>query len=136
MSEETVRLAREGYDAWMRGDLDAVLAIAADDFEFRSRPNLLGIPELLRGKEGLRDFFAEWYSGPWKGRLEMEVHDFIDLGDDRVLALVTFRGRDESGAGVEFAHVLRYGDGSLLDMDAYPSWDEGLRAVGLSERSG
>jgi hypothetical protein len=66
----------------------------------------------------------------------MEVHDFIDLGGDRVRPLVTFRGRDEAGAGVEFAHVLRYGDGTLLDMDAYPSWEEGLRAVGLSERPG
>jgi ketosteroid isomerase-like protein len=37
MSEETLRLAREGYDAWNRGDLDAIVADVPPEFEFTPR---------------------------------------------------------------------------------------------------
>jgi len=136
MSEETLRLAREGYDAWNRGDLDAILADVPPEFEFHTSGAIPGIPKVIRGSERMRELFREWYSEPWQGNLHMEVNHLIDLGDDRVLGLVTFRGTGKgSGVPVElqYSHLLWFRDGVNVRIDGFDSWGRGLRAAGLNE---
>jgi ketosteroid isomerase-like protein len=135
MSEETLRVARETYEAWNGGDIASVLASVPEEYEFHmtgGRPP--GLPSVLRGREGMRQLLQEWISGPWQGVLRMDVDHLIDVGDDRVLALLTFRGTGEgSGAAVKqpYSHVTTIRDGRLVRTDGFVSWARAIRAAGL-----
>jgi ketosteroid isomerase-like protein len=134
MSEESVRLARETYDAWNRGDLEAIVAGIADDFEFHMRGSVPGLPNMIRGRDGVRELYREWIEGPWQGNLSMDVDRLIDLGDGRVLSLLTFRGTGKgSGIAVEqpYAHVATHRQGKLVHVEGYVSWERALEAVGI-----
>jgi ketosteroid isomerase-like protein len=77
-----------------------------------------------------REFFTGW------AELRMDIERLVDLGGDRVLGLVTFRGvGKESGLPVEFelAHLIQLRNGRIVRNDAFPSWEEGLRAAGLAD---
>jgi ketosteroid isomerase-like protein len=136
VSEETLRLARERYEAWNRCDLEAMLGDVPPEFEFHTAGVLPDVPAVIRGPEGLRELFDTWYSGPWQGNLIMHLNHIVDLGDDRVLALITFRGTGEgSGVPVElkYAHLATFKDTILVRLDGFDSWGRGLRAAGLDE---
>lgn len=130
-----MRLVREAYDAWNRGDIETIVASIPEDFEFRMRGGKVpGLPKVLRGPEGMRALFREWIGGPWQGTLSMEVDHLVDLGDDRVLALFTFRGTGEgSGVAVEqpYAHVVTVRDGLVVRGEGFATWQRALEAVGI-----
>jgi ketosteroid isomerase-like protein len=87
----------------------------------------------------MHELFREWYSEPWQGYLHMEVDHLIDLGDDRVLGLVTFRGTGEgSGVPVEqqYAHLLWFRDGVNVRIDGFATWKGRLQAAGLDRIPG
>jgi ketosteroid isomerase-like protein len=134
MSEETVRLARETYDAWNRGDVEAIVAGIPDEFEFHMRGSVPGLPNVIQGREGARMLFDEWLRGPWEGILEMHVDHLIDVGDDRALGLITFRGTGKgSGVAVEqpYAHLVTYRDGLLVHVEGFVTWERALEAAGI-----
>ncbi len=131
---DNVRLIRESYAAWDRGDLDWILEHAEPDVEFHSSGLFLDNPDVYRGRDGIETLFREFFTG-W-AELHMDIERVVDLRDDRVLGLVTFRGvGKESGLPVEFelAHLVQLRDGRFLRTDAFPSWEEGLRAAGLAD---
>jgi ketosteroid isomerase-like protein len=64
------------------------------------------------------------------------VERIYDLGDDRVLALVTFRGRGRaSGVNVEtrYAHIFTLMNGVSTHIEGFPTWEKAKEAAGLSE---
>jgi ketosteroid isomerase-like protein len=136
MSEEAVRLAREAYEAWNRGDIEAIAASVPEEFEFRMRGGKVpGLPKVLQGPEGMRALFREWIEGPWRGTLRMDVDRLIDVGDDRVVALLTFRATGKgSGAAVEqpYAHVVTVRDGLVVRGEGFVTWERALQAVGIN----
>ena len=96
----------------------------------------LGNPDVYRGKAGIERLFREFFSG-W-AELHMDVERLVDLADDRVLGLATFRGKGKgSGLPVEFkiAHLIQFRDGRMVRNDAFPSWADGLRAAGLADEA-
>jgi ketosteroid isomerase-like protein len=135
MSDEAVRIAREAYEAWNRGDIDAIAASVPEEFEFRMRGGKVpGLPKVLRGPQGMRALYREWIEGPWQGTLRMDIDHLIDAGDDRAVALFTFRGTGAgSGASVEqrYAHVLTVRDGLLVRGEGFVTWEWALEAAGV-----
>lgn len=134
MSEETLRLAREGYEAWNRHDLEALLRSTAEEWEFDTRLKVPGIERVYRGHEGLRKLFRNWYTEPWEGGLSMRIERLIELDDERVVGLITFQGRGKhSGVDVSvpYAHVLTFRDGMNVRIDGFTSWRRALEFVGL-----
>lgn len=97
----TVRLVRAFHEATNERDNDRLLALAHDDFEFRT-PR-----DLVRGKEGLRDwlarqafgvgifvyperFFARDETVIATGRMELRFVDTGELGEEgRAVAIFT-----------------------------------------------
>jgi ketosteroid isomerase-like protein len=131
---ENVRATREIYASWNRGDLEAVLAATPSDWEFRTNASIPGVPGIFRGPEGARELFNVWFTEPWEGNLHMELNHVVEVDDERVLALITFRGRGEgSGVPVElrYAHLARLRDGQAVELEGFPSWERGLEAAGL-----
>ena len=63
MSKESIEVVRGAWDAWRRGDIDAVVArcdpeMVWDMTNFREWPDTT-----YRGREGFRRFMDEWRDG-------------------------------------------------------------------------
>src|SRR5580698_10008087 len=86
--EENVQSAKEGYAAFGRGDVPAILELLADDIEWiePGPPDLLPAAGTYRGKEEVGRFFAT--IGENLDIHKFEPHEFI-AQDDHVVVLVS-----------------------------------------------
>ena len=100
---------REALDAWNRRDLVWILEQAAPDLEFHTAQLFPGIEPVYRGREGMVEFWTTFIEEPW-ALFRLDVESMRAVGDDRVLALITFHGTErDSGRGGR-AHVRAPGD--------------------------
>jgi ketosteroid isomerase-like protein len=126
---ETVRLIRESYDAFNRGDFEAAMEHAHPEFELRRPPSgpYAGAP--IRGREGVLsylkpDVFEEQRATPL---------DFTE-GEGVVLVRLKAYGRG-AGSGIELEeeafHVWRIRDGKAYSLEIHPNRDDAYASAGL-----
>jgi ketosteroid isomerase-like protein len=134
MSEENVELIRRSYAAFNRGDIDDIVANVGSGLRVCPPAGVIpGVMGVYRGPEG----FKQW-SGAFWGEFDdarIEVHEFVDAGD-QVLATLTVRGRGkQSGAESRWTlwELWTVRDGKLVHGQAITSRDEALEAAGLPE---
>jgi ketosteroid isomerase-like protein len=132
MSQENVEIVRGVYDAVARRDAAGVLALYDPGVEVDGsrlpESRMTGLPHVLRGHEGLRKSTREWNEA-WE-YAEDHCERLIDAGG------VTRRARGlASGVEVETRRggVWTIRDGKVVRTVWFPSVDEALEAVGLSE---
>ena len=81
--------------------------------------------------EWIEDMKRDWEE------FEARPEDFRDLGDDRVLALGSWRARGRGGdVPLDFpqaAWLGQYREGKLVRMQTFTARKEALEAAGLSE---
>ena len=77
---DLVRLARQAYEAVIRGDFDAVMSLFAADAVYDLSDAGLGTFE---GEEAIRSFFEDWH-GSWEER-RFDEEEILDLGHGVVL---------------------------------------------------
>jgi ketosteroid isomerase-like protein len=131
MSQENVEIVRAAYDAYNRGDLDAVLSYAAPHFELDwSRgvgPNA-GVHKLDQARRFFEDFGDTFES------IRIEPKEFIEADDDVIVPQTGFtRGRDgiETTARITLVWTIR--DGAIVRICLYQDKGDALEAAGLSE---
>jgi ketosteroid isomerase-like protein len=134
MSQENVDVVRSSWRAYTDEGIDAAAEYFADDCVSEDVPDL---PDraTYRGREGVRErerhFRETWGDWAW------EPVEFIDAGDDVVVAVVAMRARGRgSGAPVELeaaAFVYELRDGRIVRDRAFTSRRQALEAAGLSE---
>jgi ketosteroid isomerase-like protein len=148
MSRENVEFARNLYAApidmaLMIRDPEATEAfrrrfepMAHPDFETRVDPASLplGFAPTAYGPEGFLGIFREWIAAfeSWTAT----ATEFIDLGGDRVLVMVTFVARWEGQRAeleTEGANLLTTRDGKIARMELFLDRAAALEAAGLSE---
>jgi ketosteroid isomerase-like protein len=133
MSHENVELVRRAYEAFNRGDLDGMFAHAAPTFEYRATGVIPGAAGVYRGPEEYRRFLERWW-GEFE-EPEVDVHEFIDAGD-QVLVSLTFRGRGKQ-SGVETHWSLwqlwTARAGKVVRGQGFTNREAALEAVGLRE---
>ena len=135
MSEENVELLKGAYEAFARGDVEAVLERLDPDVDWRPAiAPILGV-DAVHGIEAVRDFLTrELFEGFDQFRAEPLA--FEDLGDDAVLVTARYVGRGES-SGIEldqtFATLYRLRDGKAVSMRDYLTRAEALEAADLSD---
>ena len=129
MSRETVEIVRRGYEAYARGDLDAVLDdIDPEMITYRADPD----GAIFKGSEGFLAAIAEWVED--FDDFTITPAEFIDANDSQVVVRVhqTAVGK-QSGAPIEsdfwFVHTLSRGKVTRLDM--FVSKSQALEAAGL-----
>jgi hypothetical protein len=134
MSEENVEIARRAYEAFNRGDLQAMVADLAPNFEYATTGAIPGMTGVYRGVEGIVEFLDEWMRSEFE-RPRIEVHELVDAGD-QVVAAVTLRGRGKQ-SGVEASwdvwHVWTVEHGKVVHGQPFTSRAEALEAAGLRE---
>ena len=134
MSQENVEVVRE-IVAEFAVTHTAVARLTTPDSvwdmgTFRGWPD---VPEYT-GPDGFNEFFAKW-TGPYDD-WDMNVEDILDVGDDRVVVLLTQRGRlrgTGSWVDLHYGMVFTLTGGLVSRTEAYASCDEALEAAGLSE---
>jgi len=133
MSQENVEIVRRAWEAWIRGDLDAIFetfdpAVEWDTTTFQGWPE----PGVYHRHEGVRRFFEEWLAF-WE-RYEAGVEEYVDVDDDRVLVLAwqraTVRGSSVP-VQMDWAQLCTLKRGLVCRMAAYSDRGEALEAVGL-----
>jgi ketosteroid isomerase-like protein len=139
MSEENVQLIRRLYDAVAERDSETVLSIYHADVEWdfsdhRELAALVG-ETVYHGHEGLRRWARAFYEA-WE-YVDAELEEVIDSGEDRVVAVLNYRGRGRiSGIEVGFtrmAGVFTIRDRRVVRAEWYRDKSPAVEAAGLSD---
>ena len=137
MSQENVEIARRSFEAFNRAFTEG-----ADDLYALLDPEVEWIPvtTILEGRsyhghEGVRRWIEDMKRD--SEEFEPRPEEFLDLGDDRVLALGSWHARGREGdVPLDFpqaAWLAQYREGKLVRMQSFTARQEALEAAGLSE---
>ncbi len=136
MTRSNVELARGAFEAIGERGLDGALEFMDPEVEFEPPEDAIEQGGTFKGHAAVRerwDLLLEPFDD-----VRIEVEDFVEAPDGRVVALFRVRGRGRaSGAPVEMrlAHVITVRDGKAVRLKAYLDPDEAMRAVGLEPQS-
>jgi ketosteroid isomerase-like protein len=132
MSQENVEIVKAWYDAFNRGDWDAMVKDVAPGFGLdfsRSDGPWRGVFGLDQARRLLEEFREDWESD-W-----LEPHEFIEAGD---LVVVPGTQHVKGRGGIEVAargsYVWTIRNGAIERMVMYQSRQEALEDLGLSEQ--
>ena len=131
MSQENVEIARRGYEAFARRDLDAVFELFDPEIEAHDPPEMPDAA-IHRGHDAVRRDWEQTYE--LFEDFTIEVEETLDCGDD-VVVFLRYRGRgSESGAEVEalMAHVWTVRNGKAIRLRQFLDREQALEAAGLS----
>ena len=105
MAETEVEIVRRMYECFRRRDNETPFSYYADDVVWDARgAGIVGLEEVYRGHEGIRDFWRQWLEA-WE-EIEFETDEPVELEDGRVRVLVRQRNR-------------WHGTGIWIDQDPY-----------------
>ncbi len=133
MSEENVNIMRQGYEAFNRGDIEAVMGLFDPEIEWQE-PDVEGLPDrgTHHGAEAVANEVFGAVAEHWD-EFRAVADEFLDAGD-RVVVLGRFRGRGKASGGTldaPFAHVWTLGDdGRAVHHRNYADTANFLRALG------
>jgi ketosteroid isomerase-like protein len=133
MSEENVEMIRRAFEAYERGDLDAVVADFARDCEYFAAGTMPDRTGVYRGPEGYKEFLA-WLAEEFNDA-HAQVDTLIDA-DDVVVVGATARGRGrQSGVPATFTfwQVWTFANGKVVDGRGFADKAEALEAAGLPD---
>jgi ketosteroid isomerase-like protein len=134
MSEENVEIMRRAREAWLRGDMDALVSLWDPEVVFDLQ-HFQNWPESsYHGVEGVRGFLTEWLE-MW-GDYEIHVDEILSAPDGRVVSLYTQRAKGgQSGIPMVLvmAQIVTLRNGKIIRFDSYDDQAQGLKAAGLRE---
>lgn len=132
MSQQNVEIVRASWDAWRRGDMDALFDFYDPAVEWDMTRSYVPDMGVYHGHDGIREFFREWRD--FFAEYHAEPEQFLGA-DDKVLVRVRQAGRGRSGTvGVEmpdYWQVYRLRDGRAVRVEIYGDEAEAFTAVGL-----
>ena len=130
MSGESAAIVQRAFDAYLRGDEDAMFALTATDIIVTQFPDQIDVRD-YHGHEGLRQVMTEWI-GTWED-WSIELLQAREVGGV-VLASALQRGRGRaSGAPMqtEVAFLFTVRDGLIVRWRMFHSEPEALDALEL-----
>ena len=126
MSRENVEVVRRAFEFFERGELP--FAVADPQIRIDNIPQSPN-PGPYHGHEGLRRW-AEEIAEAFPG-LRMEIEELVDVGDDRVIAVVRTFGHELIDQMPSWAIVHWVRDDLIVRTAGYLRKEEALEAVGL-----
>ena len=135
MSEEerNLAIAREGLEAFRRGDIEAFLNLLDPDVEVFSPPELPN-PAQFTGRDGYLPWASRWLDA-WED-FEFVGEAFEPVGKHHVLMSVVQRGKGK-GSGVEVemrvCYMLEYRDRLATRVHLYADRGQALEAARAGE---
>ena len=130
MSRELDSL-RAIFEAFSRGDFDAMVRYLHPDVELRPALQPLEHMGVIRGHTEIREFFEGL--GLWESR-RVELEEVIEVGN-RLFSVECWHvvGRDGIKLDFRIVDVYTFEDGLIVRVDGFRDRAEALEAVGLPE---
>ena len=98
MGSENVEIVRRMYECFRARDNETPFDYYADDIVWDARgAQILGLEQIYRGHEGVRDFWRQWLEA-WE-EIDFEMDEPEELEDGRVSVFVRQRNRGH-GTGI------------------------------------
>jgi ketosteroid isomerase-like protein len=120
-AEENVKTAQQGYAAFGRGDVPAILELLTDDIEWIAPgpPDVIPAAGTYRGKEEVGRYFATLSEDV--DIHKFEPHEFIAQGDHVVVLISTEATVKSTGRKVtdHVAHVWTFKGGKLARFETF-----------------
>jgi uncharacterized protein len=132
MSEQNVAIVRWAFDAYIGGDIEAVLRLCADDIVVTQAPEVPGVSPQQHGHEGVLEAFGNWPE-QWDD-FEIEIERIVADPGEYVVVATRQRGRGkQSGVEVEadFTFVFTVRDGKITEWRIFVDESQALAATGL-----
>jgi ketosteroid isomerase-like protein len=127
MSDANVELIRESYAAWIRDDVEWLIAHSDPGIEI-IQPRELPDSKAYRGHAGLREALEDWPK-QWD-EFRLELLEVVDVSDTKAVSVtrhyVRARGIDMEQE-VSYVHTIR--DGLGLRWEMYLTREEALKAA-------
>jgi steroid delta-isomerase-like uncharacterized protein len=128
-AEANVDTVRKAIDAFNRGDVDAMLALAGEDFEYDWSRSVGPNSGVYRGPEGFMEFINEQWSV--FDDFKLEAHEFIARGRHVVVPIAAHaRGREGVPVSASSVHLYTFEDGRLVRITLFQELEEALAAAG------
>ena len=132
MAEQNVDLIRAAFAAYDRGDIDAVLALCAEDILIIQAPEVVvtGVGPRQHGHDGVLEAFGIW-PNQWDD-FEIEIRRVVAHPGDQVVLETLQRGRGkQSGVEVEAEFFFRFAvrDGRVAEWQIFVDEDDALAAA-------
>jgi ketosteroid isomerase-like protein len=126
--QANVERVRAAIDAFNRVDMEAMLALGGDDFEYDWSRSLGPNRGIYKGPEGFMEFINEQWN--MFDDVRLEVHEYIPRGQHVVVtATVHGRGRQGIPVSANSAHLYTFEDGRLVRITLYQTGEEALAAA-------
>lgn len=133
-------LVRRGFEAFNRGDIDAMLELLDPEVEWSQSPETAPEAAIYRGRDGVRELLT----GVLDSLTAMEGFDeyraeplrILDVEDGRVLIEVRWSMRNVvtgTDVGRTEAQVWTLRDGKGLAVQEYGNWESARDAVALRD---
>jgi ketosteroid isomerase-like protein len=132
MADEIVAPLSGAIKAFNDEGIETALEYFDPEIEWVAPPEWLE-DRLYRGHDGLRRLTAFWTQQFDEYRVEADR--YIELGDNRVLALLHQRGRIKGSGDViegELGYLAQIQAGKLRKVHVYFSWEVALEAAGMA----
>ena len=130
MTEDIAQRAREGIEAFNRGDVEGALEGFSPAIVWEVGRDLMPDAEVYEGHDGVRRFWAEWRD-LFQG-FEIEILECRAVDGRRVLSVIRAKGVGAgSGTSVEspeFFQMLEFREGAVVRVRL-----SGSRAAALGE---
>jgi ketosteroid isomerase-like protein len=133
VSQENVEPVHVGFEAFARGDMEAVLRVCDEEIVITQPSEMPDAGPTLRGHAGVLEAIAAWPE-QWDD-YRVEIRRTVDI-EDHVVATVHQTGRRKStGIPVETeaAMVFAIRQGKIAEWRIFMREDEALEAVRLRE---
>ncbi|MBV9413342.1 MAG: nuclear transport factor 2 family protein [Solirubrobacterales bacterium] len=118
MTQSNVELAQHGYEAIMRGDVEAVRELLDPDVKWHAGDPSTGCQNRSEAIAFMR-----------QARTRGQLIELLDAGDKVVVIL---RRTAEDGESTELvANVTTFRNGKVVEMVHYPDPDDARRAAGV-----
>jgi ketosteroid isomerase-like protein len=132
---DNMELMRAGFDAFVRRDRTWPQRYCTPDVEWRPALGPLLSQEVYRGPDQVEHVIFDEIPAVLND-FTSEVLELTEIDDERVLAIVKFKGTAASG-GMEieqvFGQIYTLRDGMVAAMHSYSNKTEALDAAGLEE---
>lgn len=120
------------WDAFQRGDVDAMRGVSHEDIVIVQPPELPDSRSYV-GHEGVQEAVGDW-PRQWED-FRLDVLESIDVGKGKVVSVTRHRGRG-AASGIEvdaiIAYLLTITDDKVERIEMFTSKAQALEAAGLS----
>ena len=129
MAQDNVDVVQSAWDAFGRGDIDAVLEAIAPSAETRL-PESLPWGGTYAGPDGFRDFLTK-LGDSWD-QFSATPQKVLGADDNHVVVLAKTKGRTKEGATIEGKTIWIYQlrDGKIADAESFGDTAQLLEALG------